>query len=118
MKSRRGLALVLVNLLALVLVPLLIYLLVTTTASLRHSYKEKQLGMAGGMASAALVDFMRQFSQNYYEGHYDPGLLARDQPFYSAGFSAATVEADAAGHRLYIEAVGKYGKDKEQPSRR
>ncbi|OGS06046.1 MAG: hypothetical protein A3I76_01935 [Elusimicrobia bacterium RIFCSPLOWO2_02_FULL_61_11] len=115
MKNRKGAALVLVNLMALVLVPLLVYLLVTTTASLRHSYKEKQLGMAGGMANSALVDFMRQFSQNYYEGHYDPDLLARNQPFYSAGFSAAAVAPDAASHRLYIEAVGKYGKDQNSP---
>ena len=115
MTNRKGVALVVVNLMMLVLVPLLVYILVSTTASLRHSYKEKQLGMAGGMANSALVDFMRQFSQNYYEGHYDPGLLARNQPFYSAGFSAASVEADAAGHRLYIEAVGKYGKDQHSP---
>ncbi|MEK7722129.1 MAG: hypothetical protein AAB359_07040, partial [Elusimicrobiota bacterium] len=115
MKNRKGVALVLVNLMMLALIPLLAYLLVTTTASLRHSYKEKQLGMAGGMANSALVDFMRQFSQNYYEGHYDPDLLARNQPFYSAGFSSASTEADAAGHRLYIEAVGKYGKDQNSP---
>lgn len=115
MKDRKGVALVLVNLMALVLVPLMIYLVVYTTASLKHSYKERQLGMAGALANSALVDFMRQFSQNYYEGHYDAGSLARNEPFYSAGFSSASTEADAAGHRLYIEAAGKYGSDKDNP---
>ena len=115
MKKRKGVALVLVNLMALVLIPLFLYMLVYTTASLRHSYKEKQLGMAGALANSALVDFMRQFSQNYYEGHYDPAALARNEPFYAAGFSSVSTEGDAAEHRLYIEAVGKYGRNKSSP---
>lgn len=115
MRIRKGVALVVVNLMALVLIPLLLYMVVYTTSSLKHSYKEKQLGMAGAMASSALVDFMRQFSQNYYEGHYDAASLARNEPFYAAGFSSVSTEADAAAHRLYIEAAGKYGRNKNAP---
>ena len=115
MKRRKGIALVLVNLMAIFLLPLVIYLVITTTTALKHSSKEKQQNMAGGLASTVLVDLMRQFSQNYYEGHYAPELLARNQAFYSVGFSSVTIEADAASHRLYIEAVGKYGKDQNNP---
>lgn len=115
MERRKGAALVLANLMVLVLVPLVLYLLVNTVASLKHAYKEKQLGMSGALANAALVDFMRQFSQNYYEGHYDAASLSRNEPFYSAGFSSASVEADQASHRLYIEAAGKYGRDSSNP---
>lgn len=115
LRDRRAAALVMVNMMVLVLVPILIYIVIYTTSALKHSGKEKQLGMAGALANSALVDLMRQFSQNYYEGHYDAGSLARGESFSSAGFSSARTEADAAAHRLYIEASGKYGADSANP---
>lgn len=115
MKKRAGVAMVMVNMLILVLVPLVIYLLVYTTSALKHSGRERQLGMAGALANSSLVDLMRQFSQNYYEGHYDPDSLARGESFRSVGFASAIAEADAASHRLYIEATGKYGADSANP---
>jgi len=114
-KTRPGVAIVLVNMMVLVLVPLVIYLLIYTTSALKHSSKEKQLGMAGALANSSLVDLMRQFSQNYYDGHYDPQELARDEAFRSAGFASSVTEADAAAHRLYIEASGKYGGNAANP---
>lgn len=115
MARRRGIALVLVNLMALFLLPFVIYLLVTSTAHLKTSAKERQLKMASGLASNVLVDFMRQFSQNYYSSHYDEDSLSRNPAFYSAGFSSVETEASAQDHRLFIHASGSYGKDPNSP---
>lgn len=115
MKARRGIALVVVNLLTLFLVPVVIYLLVTSSAHLKTAFKERQLKMAGSLASNVLVDFMRQFSQNYYEGHYDTAALSRDPVFYSVGFSEVDAEASSTTHRLYLRARGKYGRDETSP---
>jgi len=115
MKRRRGIAMVVVNLMILFLVPFVVYLLVTSTAHLKTSYKEKQQKMAGSLASNVLVDFMRQFSDNYYEGHYDADALSRNPVFYSVGFSAVDTEAVSQDHRLFIHATGKYGKDSSSP---
>lgn len=115
MKRRRGIALIVVNLMMLFLIPFAIYLMVTSTAHLKTSFKEKQLKMSGSLASSVLVDLMRQFSQNYYEGHYDSDSLSRNPVFYSVGFSAVETEADAQDHRLFIHASGRYGKDSASP---
>ena len=115
MARRRGIALVMVNLMAVFLVPLVIYIVITSNAHLKTSFKEKQLKMSGSLASNVLVDFMRQFSQSYYEGHYDSDTLSRNPVFYSAGFSSVSTEADAQNHRLYIHAAGQYGKNAASP---
>lgn len=115
MKRRRGIALVVVNLMAVFLIPLVIYIMITSNAHLKSSFKEKQLKMSGSLASNVLVDFMRQFSQSYYEGHYDADSLSRNPVFYSAGFSSVVTEADAQNHRLFIHASGQYGKDAAAP---
>jgi hypothetical protein len=115
MARRKGIALVVVNLLALFLVPMVLYLIITSNAHLKTSFKEKQLKMAGSLASNVMVDFMRQFSQNYYEGHYDAASLSRDPAFYSVGFSGVEAEASSATHRLYLKATGKYGRDEVSP---
>lgn len=115
MKKRRGIALVVVNLMALFLVPFVLYLMITSNAHLKSSFKEKQLKMSGSMASTVLVDFMRQFSQNYYEGHYDSEALSRAPVLYSAGFAGVETEASAQDHRLFIHASGRYGKNSSSP---
>ncbi|MBI4656727.1 MAG: hypothetical protein HY746_08295 [Elusimicrobia bacterium] len=115
MKTRKGIAMSMVAIMMVFLVPLLIYLLVTTTTYLTHSRMEKQLKMAGSLASNAIIDFMRQFSQNYYEGHYDADSLERDKSFYSVGFSDVTTEPDSQNHRLFIHAKGEYGQNPSNP---
>lgn len=115
MGKRRGIAMVVVNLMILFLVPFVLYIALTSRAHLKSSLKEKQLKMSGSLASNILVDLMRQFSQNYYEGHYDTDSLSRNSAFYTAGFSEVHTEADAQNHRLYIQATGKYGRDSASP---
>lgn len=115
MRKRRGIALVLVNLMALFLVPFVIYIMITSNAHLKNSFKEKQQKMSGSLASNILVDFMRQFSQSYYEGHYDANTLSRNPVFYSVGFSSVSTEADPQSHSLSIHASGQYGKDAASP---
>jgi len=115
MVRRRGIAMVVVNMMILFLVPFILYILLTSRGHLKSSLKEKQLKVSGSLASNILVDFMRQFSQNYYEGHYDADSLNRNPAFYAAGFSEVNAEADAQNHRLFIRATGKYGRDQDSP---
>jgi hypothetical protein len=115
MKKRPGIALVVAGLLAFFLLPFVIYLLVASNSLLKSSFKEKQQKLAGGLASTVLVDFMRQFSQSYYEGHYDADALSRSPVFYSSGYSSVSTEADQQDHRLFIHASGSYGRDAASP---
>jgi len=115
MVKRRGIALVVVNLLAVFLIPFVIYLMVTSNNFLKTSFREKQQKMSSSLASGVLVDFMRQFSQSYYEGHYDADALSRNPVFRSVGFSSVDTEADAPNHRLFIHASGQYGSNAAAP---
>ncbi|OGS06743.1 MAG: hypothetical protein A2270_05630 [Elusimicrobia bacterium RIFOXYA12_FULL_51_18] len=115
MKQRRGIALVVVNLLAVFLLPFVLYLMLTSNNFLKNSFREKQQKLSGSLASGVLVDFMRQFSQSYYEGHYDTESLSRNPVFRSVGFSSVDTEADAQGHRLYIHASGQSGSSAAAP---
>lgn len=115
MKQQKGIALVTVVIMTLFLVPFLSFLVITTQHHFLHSHKEKQLKMTGSFASNLLIDFMRQFSQEYYERRYDTEFLARGKTFYKAGFSEAITEGCSRDRRVYIHATGKYGKNPASP---
>lgn len=115
MAKRHGIALVVVNLLAVFLLPFVIYLVVTSNNFLKNSFRERQQKMSSSLASSVLVDFMRQFSQSYYEGHYDADALSRSPVFRSVGFSSVETEADAQNHRVFIHASGQYGGNAAAP---
>ncbi|GEM_PF-1701159 len=115
LRSRPGMGLVMVILLSLFLLPTFVYLSWNAGAALRHSMRERQQSEAAALASQAMIDYMRQFSQDYFSGHYDAASLDRNRSLYEAGFTEVDYEAYPAAHALYVEARGKYGKDPDAP---
>jgi hypothetical protein len=114
LKKNSGVALVTVIFVILILLPTILWLLPFVDTQVRLAQKEKQLKLASQMANDFIVDYMRQFSQNYYEGHYDIDSLSRPQSFYEHGFSSVTVIPDSQNHTVYIEARGAYVNNKNE----
>lgn len=115
MQTRPGMGLIMAILLSLFILPTFLYLSWNASTALRHSLRERQQEEAGGVAAQALVDYMRQFSQDYYEGHYDAATLNRNRTFYGAGFVDVEHHANPAAHTLYVKASGKAGRGTGQP---
>lgn len=105
----RGQALVLAFLLILFVLPLGLWLYKLVQASVRGAVAESHQKTAVGYANGVIMDYMRQFSQNPYSGHYDAASLSRNDFLYSNGFSTVTYVADAFNHNLYLRATGTFG---------
>jgi hypothetical protein len=80
-----------------------------TAQTLKSAMAEKRQKTAAQIANSVVTDYMRQFSQDAYNGHYDVDKLDRPETFYSAGFSTVTFEADAVNRTVYLRAEGAYG---------
>jgi len=105
---RSGQALVLALLLILFVLPMGVTLYRLVGQSVRASVAESHQKAALGYANSAIMDYMRQFSQDPYSGHYDAASLARNNFAYSNGFSTVSYIADAVNHNLYLHAEGKF----------
>lgn len=77
--------------------------------TLRAALQERRQKTASQIANGVVTDYMRQFSQDPYKGHYDMPSLSRPESFYSSGFSSVTFLADSANRTLYLKALGGYG---------
>lgn len=95
--------------LSLVALPAIFYFGRFASQTLRAAQAERRQKAAGMLANSALMDYFRQFSQDAYNGHYEPSQLARPEAFYSAGYSTVTFQPDSLNRTLYIEARGVYG---------
>ncbi|MDE2143424.1 MAG: hypothetical protein KGJ84_13535 [Elusimicrobia bacterium] len=105
---RSGQALVLALLLLLFVLPAGITLYKLVSQSVRASVSESHQKTALGYANSAIMDYMRQFSQDPYSGHYDAASLARNNYLYQNGFSTVTYVPDAVNHNLYLRAEGNF----------
>jgi len=112
-KNNSGIALVTVIFVMLIMIPTVLWLLPFVDTQVRLAQKEKQLKVASQIANDVIVDYMRQFSQNYYKGHYDIDSLARPKTFYEHGFSSVTVVPNSLEHTVYIKAKGSYATESE-----
>ncbi|TBR19239.1 hypothetical protein EPO15_14505, partial [bacterium] len=79
------------------------------TQAVTAATRERQQKAAGQMAGNVVADYMRQFSQNAYSGHYDTASLSRPRTFYTAGYSTVTFSADEANRTLWLRAEGGIG---------
>ncbi|MFA5779976.1 MAG: hypothetical protein WC947_07545 [Elusimicrobiota bacterium] len=113
--ASNGQAMIVVLVLMLFLFPIAAAFLYVSVTEMTHTRMERRFKTATALANNVLVDLMRQFSQSFYEGHYDAESLARNEMFYEVGFSTVTITADPIRHYLYIQATGKYGKDANNP---
>ncbi|MDE2492095.1 MAG: hypothetical protein KGM24_14700 [Elusimicrobia bacterium] len=95
-------------LLILFVLPLGLTLYKYVGASIRASVAESHQTAALGYANGVVMDYLRQFSQDPYSGHYDAASLARSDFFYENGFSTVTYIPDAVNHNLYLRAEGTF----------
>jgi len=114
-KNQNGYAMVIVLVLLVFLFPIASTFLYRAVKESTFTRMERRNKTATTLANNVLVDLMRQFSQSYYSGHYDSDSLSRNEMFYEVGFSTVTIIADSVNHYLYITALGKYGKDVDNP---
>ncbi len=95
--------------LLLFLLPMAVVLYKYTTQSLRSSVRDAQQKTAAQLAIDVVTDYMRQFSQDPYNGHYDSASLSRPVQDYANGFSTVTFTADPANHNVYLLVTAGYG---------
>lgn len=107
--NARGQALVVALLMFVMLLPLTFAFVRYVTQAVRAAARERQQKAAGSMAGDVVADYMRQFSQNAYSGHYDADSLSRPKTFYTAGYSTVTFTADEANRTLWLKAEGGVG---------
>lgn len=77
--------------------------------TLKMTMQEKRQKTSAILANSAITDYMRQFSQDAYNGHYEAATLSRPETFYSAGFSTVTFIPDEVNRTVYLKAEGGYG---------
>ncbi|HOW26881.1 MAG TPA: hypothetical protein PK876_00050 [Elusimicrobiota bacterium] len=111
----RGMAMVTALIIMLFVIPLVGTFLTRAINEHEANVKDRQIKTARVLANNVLVDFMRQFSQDHYDGHYDSTSLARCEAFYSVGYSTVSIEADTNRHTVFLRALGKYGQDSSNP---
>jgi len=116
--AARGQALVLALLLILFVLPVGITLYKFVAQSMRAAVQENRQKTSIGWANGVVMDYMRQFSQNPYAGHYDAASLNRDKFLYQSGFSTVTYVADPVNHNLYLKATGQYTGGGGPPTKR
>lgn len=80
-----------------------------------YTRMDKRIKSAGFLAENCITDLMRQFSQDYYAGHYDSASLNMPEAFMNYGFSSMTVTPNSTTHTLVIDALGKYGTNSSNP---
>lgn len=114
-KKNNGSAMVVVLMLSVILVPVSIMLLSTMRTYHRSSFKEGQIKTATDLANNAIVDVMRQLSQAYYQDHYDPDFLDREESFYKNGFSDCTIVPNEKNRYISITAKSKSGTSSLNP---
>jgi len=113
--NNKGIALTTVILFTIVILPVVVTFTQLSMQTVKNVQAEKRQKSASELANNAIVDYMRQFSQSYYEDHYDFDSLNRPEVFYGVGFSSISFISDAVRHSLYIQAKGKYGQRASNP---
>jgi hypothetical protein len=106
--SEKGQAMVLALLLVLFVLPIGITLYKFVQQSSRASVQDSHQKTSIGYANGVIMDYMRQFSQDPYNGHYDAASLARNNFLYQNGFSTVTYVADPVNHNVYLDATGVF----------
>lgn len=108
-RAAEGQALVAALVLVLFALPVGITFYRYSTQALKSSIQERRQKTAAQLANGVVTDYMRQLSQDAYNGHYDPDSLERPESVYSSGFSTVTFVPDSINRTLYLRAVGGYG---------
>ncbi|MBI5623668.1 MAG: hypothetical protein HY924_07825 [Elusimicrobia bacterium] len=114
----RGSALLAALAVLLFALPVAIVFYKYSAQTLVSAMQDRRQQTAALIANNAVTDYMRQFSQNAYDGHYDADQLSRPEAFYSAGFSTVTFEADQVNRTVFLRATGTYGTEAKPLARK
>ncbi|MDD5656552.1 MAG: hypothetical protein PHF00_04775 [Elusimicrobia bacterium] len=77
--------------------------------TMRSAMQDRRQKTAAAVADSVVTDYLRQFSQDAYNGHYDADKLSRPETFYDRGFSTVTFIPDEVNRTVYLRAEGYYG---------
>ncbi|MBI4679556.1 MAG: hypothetical protein HY748_18440 [Elusimicrobia bacterium] len=116
--GQKGSALLAALAILLFALPIAIAFYKYSAQTLLSAMAEKRQKTAAFIANSVVTDYMRQFSQDAYNGHYDVDRLSRPETFYSAGFSSMTFEADQVNRTVFLRAVGTYGSEAKPLARK
>ena len=116
--GRGGQALIGALVLVLFALPLGITFYKYADRSMKSAIQDRRQKTAAQLANNLMTDYMRQMSQDAYNGHYDTDSLSRPQTLYAAGFSTAAFTADESNRTLYIRAEGAYGSEADPKARK
>lgn len=108
-ETEAGQALIMALVILLFALPVGITFYKFVNQTLKSAIQERRQKDAAQIANDALTDYMRQFSQDVYNGHYDLDALSHPEAFYSAGYSTVSFIPDSVNRTLYINAHGIYG---------
>ena len=110
MRNSRGQALFIVLIVLLVLLPMGITLYTSIMSSTQAAVAEGSQKVSNGMAIDVVSDYMRAFSNDEYDGHYDSASLGRPAVgYYANGVSSITYIANSTNHTLYLNIVAGTG---------
>ena len=108
-EGRRGQALVIALLVMLMALPAGVLLYQFVSRTLRSAVHERKQMTAAQAANSAVMDYMRQFSQDAYSGHYDSASLSRPDSVFARAGSSVTFIADEVNRTVYLRSTGFYG---------
>ena len=108
--SRRGQALVVALVVLVFLLPMGIVLYNSAISAQKSAVVEGQQKMSAQMATDIVSDYMRQFSNDPYNGHYDDASLGRPPTgYYANSVSSVNYVANASSHTVYLDIVAGTG---------
>src|SRR3974390_417139 len=93
----------------LFVLPLLLGIYQFVIRSHKSAIQEGRQKTASANVSNVFMDYMRQFSQSAYNGHYDVASLQRPVMNYGLGYSTVTFQADPTNHTVYLRVEGGSG---------
>lgn len=106
----RGQALVMALFLLLFLLPFCVTLYRYAAQTVRSVTRARQQKTAAQLAVDVVTDYMRQFSQDAYKGHYDAASLSRPTQSYGGGYSTVAFDADPLDHNVFLTVTAGYGR--------
>ena len=86
--------------------------------ALRSAVQERRQKTATQLANTVVTDYMRQFSQDPYNGHYDADRLERPEELFEGGFTTVTFTADEVNRTVHLMAIGGSGTPENPQARR
>ena len=116
-KGIRGQALYVALVITLIVVPLGVLLTQSAIQAMHASIMEGQQKTSAQVATDIITDYMRAFSQDPYNGHYDSASLARpaSSGYYASAISSISFISNTTNHTVFLDVWGYNDSTKSHP---